>query len=181
MSCQLCYRTKTGETVYSQPVFAGECRIKLEKKPANEVVFAVICNTDYNYLGEVTRKAHYDYRLQLVKGVARTVNIHLPWFDWTKTINDTGNALEERPSTGSIINRIYPNPVNRQQHINIEIKSFDKEPVTIEINNLSGQKLFSKTIDNSRVIEIDPSFSKGLYFLSASVSGQKETQKILVN
>jgi len=181
MSCQLCYRTKTGETVYSQPVFAGECRIKLEKKPANGVVFAVISNTDYKYLGEVTRKAHYDYRLQLVKGVKRTANIHLPWFDWTKTINDTGNAVEERQSTGSIINRIYPNPANGQQRIHIELRNIEAEPVTIEINTLSGQKLFSKKVDAGRNVEIDSSLSKGLYFLSASVSGQKETQKILVN
>ncbi|HSO78410.1 MAG TPA: hypothetical protein VLQ76_07570, partial [Bacteroidales bacterium] len=45
MSCQLCYRTVTGETVYSNPVFGGDCSLKLVQRPANNVVFAVICNT----------------------------------------------------------------------------------------------------------------------------------------
>lgn len=83
MTCQLCYRTKNGETIYSQFVTSGECTLNLDKAPANGVVFAVICNTDYIYKGEETRTAHFDYRLKLGKGATKTANIYQKWYDWT--------------------------------------------------------------------------------------------------
>lgn len=181
MSCQLCYNTKEGEKIYSEPVFAGNCILRLEKKPANSVVFAVICNTDYIYLGEATRKAHYDYRLQLVQGVTRTANIYLPWYDYAKTITDTGNAIDEFKSSHSIINRIYPNPVDGNTLINLEFCQWVKEPVTVEICNLNGQRLLSKTINGNGTIEIGSAFAKGLYLVNSSTSTYKETNKIIIN
>ena len=88
MTCQLCYRTKEGETIYSQFVTNGECTLNLDKTPANNVVFAVICNTDYIYKGEETRKAHFDYRLKLGKGVTKTADVYQKWFDWKCEIID---------------------------------------------------------------------------------------------
>ena len=43
------------------------------------MVIAVICNTDYVYK-EMTRKAHYDYRLKLFR-VTGTANIYTKWYD----------------------------------------------------------------------------------------------------
>jgi len=83
MSCQLCYRTSDGETVYGQPVSEGKCVLNLNKKPANNVIFAVISNTNYIYEGEETRKAHYDYRLQLGEGISSTADTNKKWYDWT--------------------------------------------------------------------------------------------------
>lgn len=81
MSCQLCYRATDGTPVYSTPVTSGMCSLRLDKAPNKNVVIAVICNTDYKYLGEETRKAHYDYRLKLAEGTAGTADIYTKWYD----------------------------------------------------------------------------------------------------
>jgi chitodextrinase len=81
MTCQLCYRATDGTPVYSQPVARADCTLRLDKTPANGVVIAVISNTDYVYAGESTRKAHYDYRLQLGAGITGTADINTRWYD----------------------------------------------------------------------------------------------------
>lgn len=81
MTCLLCYRATDGTPVYSNPVSSGDCTLRLDKRPANGVVIAVISNTDYIYYGESTRKAHYDYRIQLGTGVTGTADIHSRWYD----------------------------------------------------------------------------------------------------
>jgi hypothetical protein len=81
MTCQLCYRATDGTPVYSTPVSSGSCSLRLEKAPGSNVVIAVICNTDYKYLGDSTRKAHYDYKLQLGTGVAGTADVNTKWYN----------------------------------------------------------------------------------------------------
>lgn len=81
MTCQLCYRATDGSCIYSKYVTKGDCSLRLDKPPANNVVIAVICNTDYVYRGEATRKAHYDYRIQLGAGVTSTADIYSRWYD----------------------------------------------------------------------------------------------------
>lgn len=85
MSCQLCYRTAEGKTVYGNPFAEGSYRLDLTAdRPANDVVFAVICNTDYKYTNTI-RKAKYDYRIKLCKDAA-LADIHTSWFDWKKDL-----------------------------------------------------------------------------------------------
>lgn len=81
MTCQIAYRATDGTCVYSKPVQNGDCSVKLTKKPYNDVVIAVITNTDYVYEGENTRKAHYDYKLQLGNGVVGTADIYTKWYN----------------------------------------------------------------------------------------------------
>jgi hypothetical protein len=81
MTCVLAYRATDGSCVYSQPVSGGDCTLRLDKAPYNDVVIAVITNTDYIYQGESTRQAHYDYRLQLGEGVTGTADIHTRWYN----------------------------------------------------------------------------------------------------
>ncbi|MBN1306976.1 MAG: T9SS type A sorting domain-containing protein [Chitinispirillaceae bacterium] len=81
MSCQLCYRATDGTPVYGTPVTSGECSLRLDKAPGKGVIIAVICNTDYKYLGEETRKAHFDYRLKLDAGVTAAADINTKWYD----------------------------------------------------------------------------------------------------
>ena len=69
MSCQLVYRATDGSVVYSAPVTKGACSLNLRKPVKNSVVIAVVCNTDYIFKGDQTRKAKYDYRLTLGDGV----------------------------------------------------------------------------------------------------------------
>ncbi len=97
MTCQLAYRATDGSCIYSKPVSNGACTLLLDKRPANGVVIAVISNTDYIYRGEATRKAHYDYRLQLGEGVTGTADIYSRWYD-TGAIR----VAKKSPATQSI-------------------------------------------------------------------------------
>jgi hypothetical protein len=87
MSCLLCYRTAEGKTVYGNSFSSGSFLLDLsEDRPANEVVFAVVVNTNYNFKNNNVRKLKYDYRLKISEN-AHTANIHKPWYDW-KTVTE---------------------------------------------------------------------------------------------
>ena len=58
-----------------------------DKAPANNVVIAVICNTDYVYKGDDTRKAHYDYWLKQYGG-NRLCGYIRKWYDGLAVKND---------------------------------------------------------------------------------------------
>lgn len=81
MICQLVYRATDGSVVYSTPVTKGVCGLHLRKPPKNDVVIAVVCNTDYTFKGDETRKEKYDYRLVLGKSVTGTADIHTKWWE----------------------------------------------------------------------------------------------------
>ena len=86
MSCQLCYRTAEGKTVYGNPFTSGSYLLDLaEDRPANDVVFAVVVNTHYTFENNNVRKNKYDYRLKISEN-AHTANIHKSWFDWQSPI-----------------------------------------------------------------------------------------------
>jgi len=162
MTCQLCYRTKDGETVYSQPVFGGNCRLYIDEAPANQVVFAVITNTDYIYEGEETRKAHFDYRLQLVEGITGTADIYKPWYDWTRTISTTNGSdqIMNEPEA-----EIYPNPVNAGKMLHIRFPMPPEEPVYARILTLNGQTLWSADIYGDTSIPAGKLNGPGFYLI----------------
>ena len=81
MQCVLVYRATDNSVVYSKPVASGTCSLTLTKPVKNNVVIAVICNTDYIYEGEATRKAKFDYRLTPGSGVTGTASITTQWFN----------------------------------------------------------------------------------------------------
>lgn len=94
MTCQLVYRSTTGQAVYSQYVSQGECTLDLDSAPANGVVIAVITNNDYLYQGEQTRTAKFDYRLELVDGITAAADVHTKWYRWnTLTGSSSNNTL----------------------------------------------------------------------------------------
>ncbi len=80
MSCQLVYRAEDGSVVYSKPVTNGICTLNLNKPVKNNVVIAVVCNTDYVFKGDETRKAKFDYRLKPGKGIVGKADIHTKWW-----------------------------------------------------------------------------------------------------
>lgn len=181
MTCQLCYRTKEGETVYGQPVFGGDCVLRLDLKPANNVVFAVICNTNYKYEGEATRKAHYDYRLKLVKGVERAASIYVKWYEWTKELDDIISTESSNAINYNDI-KVFPNPIDSDRNvINIEFNKRLKEPVDLEIRNIQGRLFYKNSVSNN--IEIDTSGlpGRGIYFLTATSTTNKYTYKLILN
>ena len=81
MSCQLVYRDTSGNIHYGAPISSGACSIPLANV-RNNVIVAVICNTDYIYYGESTRTAKYNYTLTMGAGVTGKANINTRWYDY---------------------------------------------------------------------------------------------------
>lgn len=109
MTCQLCYRATDGTPVYSTPVSSGACSLRLDKAPGSNVVIAVICNTDYKYLGDTTRKAHYDYRLQLGTGVTGTADINTKWYNVNLPVFATlpGNTASAKKLPSNVLSAFF--------------------------------------------------------------------------
>lgn len=81
MSCQLVYRATDNSVVYSAPVVSGTCSLTLSKPVKNNVVIAVICNTDYIYQGESSRTNKFDYRLSPGSGILGTASVSTKWYN----------------------------------------------------------------------------------------------------
>lgn len=164
MTCQLCYRTKDGKIVYSQIVNGGNCSLNLNLKPANNCVFAVITNTDYIYEGDTTRKSHFDYRLQLVKGVTYTADINKRWYDWNLTLVDLEEAkIEDRVGELSV----YPNPLTRGGVLNVSLGGDIVKNEVVEIRNLSGQLIYRSMVSGDFTISSLSNIESGVYMVSA--------------
>lgn len=80
MRLQLAYWAEDGTAVYSQPAESGEVCLRLDKPPKNDVVIAVVSNTDYVYEGEETRHAKHDYTVEMVEGATSTADRTTQWF-----------------------------------------------------------------------------------------------------
>ena len=80
MRMQLAYWAEDGTAVYSQPTETGQLCLRLDKPPKGGVVIAVVSNTDYIYAGDATRRAKYDYTIEMVEGVTATANRTTKWF-----------------------------------------------------------------------------------------------------
>ena len=98
MSCQLVYRDTDGVIHYSDPVNSGTCTISLGDV-LNDVIVAVVCNTDYIYEGEETRKAKFDYRLTMASGITGTADLYTKWWDYNP---DTYTVTASAAANGSI-------------------------------------------------------------------------------
>ena len=86
MVCQLCWRTKDGSPVYAEPFESGDCMVSLEgKAPANDVIFAVVCNRTYKF-SPTMRTKHFDYRLKLGEGAVSTASVSSKWFNYKNTV-----------------------------------------------------------------------------------------------
>jgi hypothetical protein len=80
MRMQLAYWAEDGTAVYSQPTESGQLCLRLDKPPKDGVVIAVVSNTDYIYEGDATRRAKYDYSVEMVEGVTSTADRTTKWF-----------------------------------------------------------------------------------------------------
>lgn len=79
------YRVTDSSVIYSKPVSSGTCSLTPPSgKPIkNNVVVAVICNTDFRYNGESSRTNKFDCRLKITgtrtAGVTGTASIASKW------------------------------------------------------------------------------------------------------
>lgn len=180
MSMQLCYRTPTGDKFYSQPVYGGDCTISLDGgAPANGVVFAVVCNTDYIYEGESTRTAKFNYKIKLGDGAIQTADVNLNWFDWKENIVDGSLSTKDTFSAVSQF-EIYPNPTEKSSSMNIKFRNGNPTDYDLQISNINGQTVYTKL--NCKPSQSIPvlSLSKGLYFITVKTESYQQTKKLVV-
>lgn len=200
LTCQLCYRATDGTPVYSHPVSSGLCSLVLDKTPANGVVIAVICNTNYVYKGEETRKAHYDYRLQLVDGITGKASIYRKWYDYSSVITDVTDPSEPFPTQGATIydqvteantiptesktfnSKVYPNPIRTNDILKIDFNGETEGVKDVRIFDSKGSVLYvMKGIMNDRYsIPIEGRLTPGIYFVNVQANNNSDTQKIII-
>lgn len=201
MTCQLAYRAKDGTPVYSKPVSNGSCKLKLDKAPANGVVIAVICNTDYIYEGEETRKAHFDYRLQLVEGIEGRASVYQKWYDYSSSIINVPDPLEPFPTEGPLYGSnvttgavnisvdenesssfVYPNPIAGNDVLKIVFKDNLSAQKEVRIIDAKGTVLYFQKgiVEELFRIPLERHLKQGIYFVSVITDERNDTHKFLV-
>lgn len=173
MSCQLCYRATDGTAVYGKPVTSGTCTLRLDKAPADNVVIAVICNTDYLYEGEETRKVHYDYRLKPLTGVTKAADIYTRWYntDLVSSYSPSINVKQKSKLTISIENR---------SSLKVSYRLPEFSPVSISLYNPSGRlictplRIYKKAGEHVARLNLpNGGIANGLYIMKvSSISGE---------
>jgi hypothetical protein len=204
MTCQLVYRSTNGTPVYSQYVSSGNCTLRLDLPPANNVVIAVITNTDYIYNGEATRTAHYDYRLQLVTGVTGTANINTKWYnsatlgarttaatlpdsvgiDWSKYCPHSFANTKEVAQVQKIVTPtsliLYPNPVTAGSSTTLAFTNATHENTFITVTTLKGEKVLETVTTGNNYMLKSQRFNRGVYIVTIRNSTLNTTQKLVV-
>lgn len=185
MVCQLAYRTKRGKMFYSQPTEGeGEVMLRLDDAPANGVVFAVVCNTDYIYKGEATRKAKYDYRLKMGKNVYQPAKAQLKWFNYYSTIKDNTFSGIDAPEAGeqAATFAIVPSKavVKAGETINLSIHAAGSLQVPVRLYAANGALVEATSLLRDGAFTVPAGIAPGVYVLGASSGSEKASVKIIV-
>lgn len=195
MVCQLAYRTKRGKLYYGQPVSGeGIVGIELKDVPANGVVMCIVCNTDYIYKGEATRKAHYDYRLQMLDNAYQPADPTQKWYYYRRTITDktfdksayTGiDAVEaDAPATESARFGFHAakTVVTPGEAVAITTTAVQSNGLQLRLHDASGRLVYAESIFRSGAdFHFPASLGKGLYILEATQGEERATEKIIVS
>ncbi len=186
MVCMLCYRTKRGRIYYSQPVNGeGDVIMKLKEEPANNVVIAVVCNTDYIYKGEETRKKHFDYRLKMGENMYQPAKAQLKWYDYRATIRDKEfvDGIEDVTAVvPSAKFTIIPERtvVNRGERVPLRIAAASRLQVPVRLFNQNGQIVYSQSFMRDGDYMIPADIVPGIYVLQGINGREIHSVKIMV-
>ena len=186
MVCMLCYRTKRGRIYYSQPVDGeGDVIMKLKEEPANNVVIAVVCNTDYIYKGEETRKKHFDYRLKMGENMYQPAKAQLKWYDYRATIRDKEfvDGIEDVTAVApSAKFTIIPERtvVNRGERVPLRIAAASRLQVPVRLFNQNGQMVYSQSFMRDGDYMIPADIVPGIYVLQGINGRETHSVKIMV-
>ena len=186
MACMLCYRTKRGKKFYSQPIYGeGDLYVRLTDQPANNVVLAVVVNTDYIYEGEQTRKQHFDYRLKMGENIYQPAKAQLKWYNYNSIIRDTefingiGDiAVSDRPATFSI--RPERTVVSRGDDVPLQISGAQRLQVQVRLYNSGGQLVGAQSFMRDGSYHIPADLQPGLYIMQARQQNETASVKIVV-
>lgn len=102
MGLQIAYRATDGTPIYSAPVLGNNSAVlNLSKAPQSDVVFAIVTNTDYDYVGDVTRTTHHSYQLKLDAGISAKADPYIKWYNNFNVIYDWDKAKVVTSSNSS--------------------------------------------------------------------------------
>ena len=185
MVCMLCYRTKQGRVFYSQPVSGeGDVVMTLNDVPANNVVIAVVCNTDYIYRGEQTRKQHFDYRLKMLDNIYQPAKAQLKWYNYRSVIRDYDflNGIDQVPAAESVRFAIEPerHVVRRGESVALHITAAQQLQVQVRLYSAGGQLACAQSFMRDGAFHVPATLTPGVYILQASNGHESASAKISV-
>ena len=190
MRAQLCYRTKNGKAFYSQPVYCGMMKMSWSQteRPANDVVFAVVCNTDYIYTGDEQRKHKWDYRLKLGDGAIGLAATDIRWFNYSQTlvdkafetgieaIDDTDEATDQSSETFHILSTVH----HSGSTVQFDLGSVMPDKVVAHLVGLSGVLIDEQPLSADATITLPGHLPHGLYVLSLKYGESIQSFKIII-
>jgi hypothetical protein len=186
MVCMLCYRTKQGRLFYSQPVEGeGDVVMQLQGKPANNVVIAVVCNTDYIYKGEETRKQHFDYRLRMDDNIYRPAKAQLKWYEYRNTIRDNdfiNSGIETTEVAQSARFAIEPERtvLNRGQRVGLHFTAASQLQVQVRLCSMTGQVVYAQSFMRDGDFNVPANMAPGYYVMQGINGREAASVKVLV-
>ena len=187
MECQLAYRSKRGKVYYSQPVQgAGEVTIELADVPANNVIIAVVCNTDYIYKGEATRKAHYDYRLKMMDNAYQPASSNYKWYNYRGLIVDKNFDKDDYVSVDPIEEAVKfgfttdKQVVKAGETLNISFTGASQWMVQVRMFAMNGRNVYNQSLLRNGAYYIPADVEPGMYILQAQNGREMASVKIVV-
>ena len=186
MVAMLCYRTKKGDIYYSEPVQGeGDVLMRLVDEPANKVVILVVCNTDYIYKGEETRKAHFDYRLKMGDNVYQPAKAQLKWYDYSRTITDTefitgiADGAEWQEAARFKLEPLRT-VVRRGESLPIHMTAVSQWQIPVQLYSQSGQLVYQQGFLHDGDFLVPADIAPGLYILKGVNGSESHSVKLVV-
>lgn len=187
MECQLAFRSKRGKVYYSQPVQgAGEVTIELADVPANNVIIAVVCNTDYIYKGEATRKAHYDYRLKMMDNAYQPASSNYKWYNYRGLIVDKNFDKDDYVSVAPIEESVTfgfttdKQVVKAGETLNVSFTGASQWMVQVRMFAMNGRNVYNQSLLRNGAYYIPADVEPGMYILQAQNGREMASVKIVV-
>ncbi len=200
MRAQLCYVTKAGKNYYSQPVHCGKMTIDLTDRPANNVIFCVVCNTDYIFVNdEKQRKKHWDYRIKFGEGALQVADIYSRWYFNERTITDnTYNEEEARKAADIALDiedvesasdsyvpgdngiKLLTSVIMPGMPIKADLNGIDYNDVKVNILGLSGIIEDNGDINPDGTYVMPARLPRGMYFIKYTHGDKCDTYKVYV-
>jgi hypothetical protein len=183
---QLAYRTKRGRVYYSRPVEGeGDVTMTLKDEPANGVVIAIVCNTDYIYEGDETRKRHFDYRLCMGQNVYQPAKAQLKWYNYRQTISDNTFTGISQPADGGgspATFTLTPGKasVKAGHSMDLHFTAASQLQVQVRMYNAAGAIVHAQSFMRDGALDIPAGLSPGVYLLQAVNGGSKAGARIVV-
>lgn len=197
MRAQLCYRTKDGDCYYSQPVLCGKMELNWDENsaPANNVVFAVVANTDYKFTGVAQLKHHWDYRIKLGEGALAVASKDARWFLWEETVRDEDfeTGIEEIQANANPSNhasaqsngddlgiRITSSVLHAGGTIQFDLGTNSASDIVAHLTGLSGVMIDEQPMSDNGTIRLPHTLPNGMYVLTLARGDQQQSYKVFV-